>query len=48
MCLNLKFTFEGDKEGASVGLFDGGEEHQEGLVGEMLGDLLGLSDGEVE
>ena len=47
MCLGLKLTFEGDVEGENVGLSDGVGVLWGG-VGEMLGDLLGLSDGEVE
>ena len=42
-----KLTLEGHKEGTFVGLIDGGEVSLGG-VGDMLGDLLGLSDGEVE
>ena len=44
MCLRLKLTFEGDVDGEFVGLSEG-----VGVPwGEMLGDLLGLSGGEVE
>lgn len=48
MCLVIKLTIKGGKEGDFVGHFDGGEVPLEGLVGEVLCDLLRLSDGEVE
>lgn len=43
-----QLTFERDMEGDFVGLVDGGEVPWEGAEGEMLGDLLGLFDCEVE